>query len=219
MTIRRALLILAALALGLLAGRISASGQTSPATTNPDSPGPTRQAVGGVGVGYANTRAGALAANAGYQQALADAAILRPGELRQRIEAMAAPGYAEAMIAAAEPGARRLSQKALGTGLREGVPTAYFGVPVFYRVDSYSPQRAVIRSWGFTVVGNATVAEAGAYFGTSRMELAWVEGDWKIAATRAAFGPTPKLITPRQGGEGFDVVDLIEGMKPYAVAP
>lgn len=220
MTIPRALLIVVALVLGLLAGRLTASEQPpSPPAPHPDSPGPTRPGSGGVGVGYAHTRSGALAANAHYQQALADTAILRPGQLRQRIEAIAAPGYAPAMIAAAEPGVRRLSQGTLGTGVSEDIPTAYFGVPVFYRVDSYSPQRAVIRTWGFTVLGNATVAEPGAYFGTSRMELAWVDGDWKIAATRAAFGPTPKLLTPRRGGEGFDLVDLIEGMEPYAVAP
>jgi hypothetical protein len=216
---RRLLPVAAALCLGLLAGRLTACGQPNPGPLNPGSPGPTRLAVGGVGVGYAHTRAGALAANAGYQQAFADAAILRPAELRQRIEAVATPQSAPRMIAANEPGARRLRAGVLGAGVREGLPTLYFAVPVSYRVISYSPRRAVIRSWGFTVVGNATMAEPGAYFGTSRVELAWLDGDWKIAATRAAFGPTPKLVTPREGGEGFSLVDLIEGMRPYAAAP
>ncbi|HET8956160.1 MAG TPA: hypothetical protein VFN18_10935 [Solirubrobacterales bacterium] len=216
---RRALPVLAALCLGLIAGRITACNQTNPRPHNPGSPGPTRQAAGGVGVGYAHTRAGALAANARYQQAFADTAILRPGELRKRVEAVATPEYAARMIAANEPGARRLAQGVLGAGLREGSPTIYFGVPVYYRVLSYSPERAVIRTWGFTILGNATTAEPGAYFGSGRTVLTWVEGDWKIAATRAAFGPTPKLITPRAGGEGFELVDLIEGMRPYAVAP
>jgi hypothetical protein len=216
---RRTLPILAALALGFLGGRITACGKPNPAPPDPGSPGPTRLAVGGVGVGYAHTRAGAVAANAGYQRAFAEAAILRRGELRRRIEALATPEFAPAMIAANEPGARRLARGALGAGLREGLPTAYFGVPVFYRLLSYSPERAVIRSWGFTVAGNAASAEPGAYFGTSRIELAWIEGDWKIAASRAAFGPTPRLLTPREGGEGFELVDLIEGMRPYAVAP
>lgn len=216
---RRALPIAAAVLLGLIAGRITACGQPNPHPHNPGSPGPTRQAVGGVGVGYAHTRSGALAANAGYQQAFADAAILRPGELRKRVEAVATPEYAPAMIAANEPGARRLAQGVLGAGVREGSPTVYFGVPVYYRLLSYSADRAVVRTWGFTILGNATTAEPGAYFGTSRTILSWVEGDWKIAATRAAFGPTPKLVTPRAGGEGFELVDLIEGMRPYAVTP
>jgi hypothetical protein len=216
---RRALPIAAAVLLGLIAGRITACGHPNPHPHNPGSPGPTRQAVRGVGVGYAHTLAGALTANARYQQAFADAAILLPGQLRKRVEAVATPEYAAAMIAANEPGARRLAQGVLGTGLREGTPTVYLGVPIYYRVVSYSPKRAVVRTWGFTIVGNATTAEPGAYFGTSRTVLEWVEGDWKIAATRAAFGPTPRLVTPRAGGEGFELVDLIEGMRPYALAP
>lgn len=216
---RRALPFAAAVLIGLLAGRITACGRPSPQPQNPDSPGPTRQAAGGVGVGYAHTRAGALAANARYQQAFADAAILRPGELRRRVEAVATPEYAPAMIAANEPGARRLAHGALGEGIRRRSPTVYLGVPIYYRVLSYAPMRAVIRTWGLTILGNATTAEPGAYFGTSRTVLRWVGGDWKIAATRAAFGPTPKLVTPRAGGEGFELADLTRGMRAYAVAP
>ncbi len=216
---RRALLIAAVLVLGLLAGRLSASGDPSPPPPDPGHPGPTRQGSGGVGVGYAHTRQGALAANANYQQAFADTAILRPGELRRRVEAVATPTYAPQMVAANAPGAKRLAAGTLGVGVREKVPTAYLGVPVSYRLVSYSPERAVIETWGFTVLGNATTAEPAAYFGTSRTALTWSEDDWKIAATRAAFGPTPRLGSPREGGEGFEVVDVLEQMERYAVAP
>lgn len=216
---RRALLIAAAIALAAIAGRLTANDHTPPTPHDPGSPGPTRQGSGGVGVGYAHSRAGALAASAGYQQAFADPAILRGGELRRRIEAVATPAFAPTMLAANRAGARRLAAGPLGEGLRGKVPTAYFGVPVLYRVLSYSPRRAVIRTWGFTVLGNATTAEPAAYFGTSRTVLAWREGDWKIAATRAAFGPTPRLLSPRRGGEGFSLVDLMKGMSFYASAP
>ncbi|HET7417269.1 MAG TPA: hypothetical protein VFJ61_06570 [Solirubrobacterales bacterium] len=220
MGIRRVLIITVAVVLGLLLGRISGGGHDStPAPLLPGSPGPTRLGSGGVGVGYAHTRAGAVAANANYQQAFADAAILRRGELRRRVQAVATPAYAPAMLAANEPGAERLAAGLIGRGLRGGVPTIYLGTPVLYRVLSYSPRRAVIRTWGFTVLGNATLAEPGGYFGTSRTELVWSEDDWKIADTRAAFGPTPRLVTPRQGGEGFDLVDLLKGMRSYAVSP
>lgn len=219
MAMRRILLVAAAVILGLGIGRLSAHSDGSPAPLLPGSPGPTRFVSGGVGVGYAHTRAGAVAANANYQQAFADAAILRPGELRRRVEAIATPDYAPAMIAGNEPGAQRLASGVIGRGVREGVPTAFFGMPVLYRVISYSARRAVIGTWGFTVLGNATLAEPGAYFGTSRTELVWLDGDWKIADTSAAFGPTPRLVSPRQGGEGFELVDLLGEMRHYAVAP
>jgi len=52
MAMRRALLIAAAVLLGLVSGRISGSGKgSSPAPALPDSPGPTRYVSGGVGVG------------------------------------------------------------------------------------------------------------------------------------------------------------------------
>lgn len=217
---RRALILGAlALALGLLLGRLSAGDVSSSTAPPPDSPGPTREGAGGVGLGYAHTRTGAVAASAGFQQAFADPAILRRGELRRRVEAVATPAYASTMLAANEIGAQRLAQGVLGDGVRAGLPTAYFKVPVFHKLLSYSPQRAVVRLWGFTVVGNASTAEPAAYFGTARMVLAWQSGDWRIAATGAAFGPTPRLLTPRRGGEGFDLIDLLEEMKPYAVAP
>ena len=216
---RRALLLAAVLALGLLAGRLSAAGQTPPAPHDPGSPGPTRLESGGVGVGYAHSRAGAIAANAGFQQAFADPGVLRKGGLRKRVEAVATPEFAPAMIAANEVGAKRLASGPLGEGLRSGVPTAYFGVPLRYRVLRYSPNRTVIRTWGFTVLGNATTAEPAAYFGTSRTVLIWRQGDWKIAATRAGFGPTPRLLTPREGGEGFALIDLLRGMRSYVAAP
>lgn len=216
---RRALILAAVLVGGFVLGRVFAPGDGSPAPLDPGSPGPNRFVSGGVGVGYAHTRAGAVAANAIYQQAFADVAILRPGGLRRRIKAVATPDYAARMIARNEPGTRRLAAGPIGVGLREKVPTAYFGTPVLYRVVSYSGRRAVVETWGFTVLGNATLAEAGAYFGTSRTELVWLEGDWKIAHTSAAFGPTPRLLTPREGGEGFEVVDLLKGMRRYAVAP
>jgi hypothetical protein len=216
---RRALLIAAVGVLGLGAGRLWAPGDPSPSPPHPGYPGPTRQGSGGVGVGYAHTRDGALAANAGYLQALADVGVLRRGELRRRVEALAVPSYVPAILAASEPGARRLMQGALGSGIEQEVPTAYFAVPISYRLLSYSPRRAVIQTWGFTVLGNATTAEPAAYFGTSRIVLAWAGGDWKIAASRAAFGPTPRLLTPREGGEGFGLVDLLERMERYGVAP
>jgi hypothetical protein len=216
---RRALPIAAALLVGLLAGHLLAPAPHPSPTTGPAAPGPTRQGAGGIGVGYAHSPKGALAAATGYQQALATPAILRPGQLEKRISQVAAPSYAQAMVAANRPGTRRLAEGVLGTQLREGVPTAFFCVPVYYRLLHYTPRRAVIAIWGFTVVGNATLAEPAAYFGSSQTTLAWLQGDWKIARTRAAFGPTPKLLTPRRGGEGFGVIDLIRGWKRYALAP
>jgi hypothetical protein len=215
---RRALALLAAVALGLLVGRISAP-DSVPSPLGAESRDPTREEVGGLGAGYPHTREGAILAGAHYQQALADRSVLRPAELRRRIRAIATAEFAPVMLAANQPGAARLRRGELGQGLRAGVPSAFFGVPVAYRVLSYSPRGARIQSWGFTLIGNASSVEPRAYFGLSRMELVWIGGEWRVAETRASFGPTPRPATPRHGGEGFGLIDLVREMRPYAVGP
>jgi hypothetical protein len=213
---RRALAIAACLAIGLLLGRASAPDKPAPQAAGPASP--TRE-VAGVPVGYPHTRAGAILAMARYQQALSDVAILRQGVLERRVEAIATPEFAPTVLALHTPGTRRLSAGGLGQGVRQGVQTLFTAVPIGYRVLSYSPNRARIRNWGFTLLGNASAVEPAAYFGVATIEMAWHEGDWKIAHSRAAFGPTPRLATPRGPSDGFSVMDLAQGLRSYGVTP
>jgi hypothetical protein len=215
---RLALAVLIALALGALVGRVSAPSSSASPKAVPPTPGPTRKSVG-VGVGFSRTRQGAVTAAGSYQQAFADKAILRPGVLRRRIEVVATPRFAPVMLEANEPGTARLARGAFGEGVRAEVQSAFFGVPVAYRVLSYSPERAVVQTWGFTLLGNVTSVEPSAFFGLARTALVWMDGDWKIAETRASFGPTPRLATPRPGGEGLGLIELSEELHPYGVAP
>jgi hypothetical protein len=218
---RLALAVLIALSLGALLGRTSAP-SASPSTPSPKaaspSPGPTRKTAG-VGVGFSRTRQGAVLAAGSYQQAFADEAILRPGELRRRIGAVATPGFAPVMLEANVPGTARLARGAFGEGVRAGVKSVFLGVPVSYRLLAYTPKRAVVQTWGFTLLGNVSSVEPQAYFGLSRTVLVWVKGDWKIAKTRASFGPTPRLASPRPGGEGLGLVELTKELHRYGVAP
>ncbi len=215
---RRAAAILAVLVCGLLLGRVSAPSGQAPAPPAASSAGPSREEAG-VPVGYARSRAGAALAVARYEQAFADTSILTPGALKRRIDVVATPDFAARMLEANTPGTQRLAAGAIGEGLREGVQTIYAGVPIGYRVLSYSPQRARVLTWGLTLLGNASAVEPAAYFGVCRTELVWQGGDWKIADTRAAFGPTPRLATPRGPSEGFDVIELAQRLRSYALAP
>ncbi len=214
---RRAALILAVAVLGALLGRLSAPAGAAPEAAAP-SPAPSRQ-VAGVAVGYPHTRAGAALAVARYQQAFADVAILRPGVLRARIAAVATPDFAATMLEANAPGTERLAAGALGAGVRRGIATLYAGVPVGYRVLAYSPARARILTWGLTLLGNASALEPAAYWGVARTELVWQSGDWKIASTKASFGPTPRPATPRGPSDGYRVIDLARRLQSYGVAP
>jgi len=173
----------------------------------------------GVPSGFAHSPAGAAQAVAYYQRAFATPAILAPGALRRRVEAVATPDYALTMVAANGPGTRRIAGGPIGVGAGQGIETIFSAVPIGYRVEAYSPSRAKLLTWGFTLLGNASAVEPAAYFGVTHTELAWVSGDWKIAGTRAAFGPTPKLLTPRKPLEGFDVLALAKELRGYGITP
>lgn len=201
---------------GLLIGRASApNGETVEASS---SSGPVR-VERGVPVGHARTREGAAAAVASYQRAFADPAILRPNVMRRRLEIAASPDYVQTMLAANSPGRERLARGPIGQGIRHGIQTLYVGVPIGYRIESFSPRRARVLTWGFTLLGNASAVAPRAYFGLTHTDLAWQGGDWKIAATEASFGPTPKLQTPPGPVGGYDVMRLARELRSYGATP
>src|SRR5215211_9058613 len=170
----------AALLIGLLLGRATSPGDSgSSSAVEPAAPGPTSEKAG-VAVGFSRTREGAILAAASFQEAFADERVLDPGELRRRIKVVATAEFASVMLEANTPGAERLRTGAFGEGVRGEVPSAYFGVPVAYRLLAYGPDRAVVQTWGFTLLGNVSSVEPTAYFGLSRTLLTWRGGDWKI---------------------------------------
>lgn len=208
---------LALVLLGLLAGRLTAP---SPGGGRAAAPAAgAARTLAGVPVSFPRTRAGAAAAIAAYQRAFADPDVLGPGALRARIEAVATPDYAAAMLAATSPGQRRLAAGPIGRGLASGVATLYLGVPIGYRVESFAPSRARVLTWGLTLLGNASSVEPAAYFGLARTDLAWLGGRWRIAASRGGFGPTPRLATKPGPLGPYRVLGLLRRLRRYAPAP
>jgi len=204
------------IALAFAIGRISAPSEEAEPDSSPTVSASTDAELD---TKYPHSPEGAILAAGAYQRAFADPSILKPGVLKRRVDAVATPDYAGRMLEANQPGTDRLMEEPVGEGVRQGIPTAYFGVPVVYRLLSYAPERARIQNWGFTIVGNASTVEPAAYFGTATTELVWQDDRWKIASTRGAFGPTPETRTPREGAEGFELEDLAGDFKPYGLAP
>jgi hypothetical protein len=209
--------ILAALLLGLLIGRATAPTRTVPAPVPAQDGGAGTRA--GLPVGFPRTPTGAATAVAAYQRSFASPTILRPGVLRRRIEAVATPDYVAEMVSANSPGEERIAAGPIGVGLAKGLQTLYAAVPVGYRIESFSPQRARILTWGFTLLGNAATVEPAAYFGITHTLLLWSEGEWKIAETRGSFGPTPKLATAPGPLGAYNVLNLATRLTSYALAP
>lgn len=211
-----ALAVLIALLAGLLIGRASTPSEA--AVEAHLSSGPTR-VQDGVPTGHPRTREGAAAAVASYQRAFADPAILAPDVMRRRLEVVASPDYVQTMLAANSPGRELLARGPIGQGIRHGIQTLYAGVPIGYRIESFSPRRARLLTWGFTLLGNASAVEPRAYFGLTHTDLVWQGGDWKIAGTEASFGPTPKLQTPPGPVSGYDLMRLARELRSYGATP
>ena len=217
---RRSLVLasLAALLAGALLGRSLSPDSGSDRATTPANAGVARS-LAGVPVSFSDSPGGAAQAVAAYERAFASPAILRPGALRARIEAVAMPDYARMMLAANSPGQRRLAAGPIGEALRHGIQTLYAAVPIGYRIESYEPGRARILTWGFTLLGNASSVQPAAYFGLTHTVLVFSEGRWRIAATRGGFGPTPKLATPPGPLGGYRVIDVARELHSYELAP
>jgi hypothetical protein len=205
---------------GALLGWIGAGAFTS-------SPAPPAQTTDRVDSGEAHagapdfpqTAEGAAGAVADFERAFASPKILEPGALREAIEAVATPDYVERMLAANTPGRDRLAEGPIGQGFASGTQTLYSAVPIGYRVESFSPQRARVLTWGFTLLGNASAVEPEAYFGLTHTEVVWTETGWRIAETQAGFGPTPKLATPPGPLGGYEVIGLASHLHSYELAP
>jgi len=217
---RRGLLLACAatLLVGFLAGHALSPSSGGDRAATPAKAGAARS-LAGVPVSFPDSPAGAAQAVAAYQRAFASPAILREGVLQSRIEAVATPDYAATMLAANSPGAERLAAGPIGAGVRRGVQTLYSAIPIGYRVESFAPDRARVLTWGFTMLGNASLVEPAAYFGLTHTELVWTEGRWRIAETRGGFGPTPKLATKPGPLGAYGVIDLARGLESYELAP
>jgi hypothetical protein len=213
----RALALGAALLLGWAVGHTTSS-------PTPRLPAPTTSAAGAgspadVPTAFPDTGAGAADAVATYQRSFASPEILKPRVLRERIEVVATPDYVRAMLAANGPGEERLAAGAIGAGLASGVKTIYASIPIGYKIEAFTPSRARILTWGFTLLGNASAVEPAAYFGLTHTELVREGETWRIAETRAGFGPTPRLATEPGPLGGYDVIDLASRLRSYDLAP
>lgn len=215
----RALVLLGVLGAGWVIGRVGSTTTARMTTSGSDpaqSPAGTSRA--GIPVGFADTEKGAADAVAAYQRAFASSSILSAAVMRERVEAVATPDYAAQMLAANTPGRERIAAGPIGIGVAAGLQTLYSAVPIGYEVEAFTPSRALILTWGFTLLGNASAVEPAAYFGLTHTELRWAGGSWRIAATRAGFGPTPALATKPGPLGAYDVVGLASRLTAYEPA-
>jgi hypothetical protein len=180
--------------------------QTAPATTPPaqaaqadekaaSQVGP-REVKRGVPVGYQHSQQGAVAAAANYARVLSSILILDRSERRAAIEALAAPETLARQQRAFDQAVASLSK---GLGVTDGAAqdgtVLLRAVPVGWRLEEYSGDRATVAIWVTSVLGalggppdGVPVREA---WGTTTVKLRWVDGDWKQLQSTTTDGPVP----------------------------
>jgi hypothetical protein len=155
-----------------------------------------RRFVKGVGVGYARSQQGAVAAAANYSSVLSSALILDTARRRAAIDTLAAP-EAKAGLQKTFDQAVASLRKGLGvTGAdTDNVQVLMRANPVGWKVDDYRDGTARVAIWVSGVTGSiggtgppVPIREG---WGTTTMNLRWVKGDWKLVDSTTVDGPLP----------------------------
>lgn len=185
------------LAVGILAfggvtkTTIRSGGGTTVPPARATAPGPART-MRGVPVGYARTRAGAVAAATQYVTLLSGDVVLDKRRVRSVLTAIVAPGALAGLEYAYEQGVA-LARRGLGLDGSSSPTVVFRSGALGYRVDSYSDSQAAVSVWSVGLAGSSTTVAPAQSWSTTIATLSWTEGDWKIESLQTTPGPTPSL--------------------------
>jgi hypothetical protein len=154
-----------------------------------------RKFQNGVGIGYARSQQGAVAAAANFSSVLSSALILDDARRRAAIDTLAAPE--------AKAGLQKSFDEAV-TSLRKGLGVTAANAddvqvlmranPVGWKVDQYGDGTARVAIWVSGVTGAVGVnppAPIREGWGTTTVNLRWVKGDWRLVDSTTVDGPLP----------------------------
>ncbi len=145
--------------------------------------------VDGVGVGFSHDEAGAVAAAMAFTQAPQAWLYLSDADVERGAAEVTLPSARAGLVARMVDEAGRLREE-----VRKASGTVWFVVaPLATKVEDYSPSTAVVRVWSVRVLSADGVAMPQSGWQTLSFELAWHEGDWRMAEVAEADGPTPQL--------------------------
>ena len=151
-----------------------------------DHTGPTLERAG-LDVGFAHDEDGAVAAAVSYATAAQRWLYFSDDEIRAAVSEIATP------IAAP----RMADELVLDVSTaREQLATSpgriwWLVRPLAWRVEHHDVDEARVSVWVVTILSASGVAAPQSEFSTITIDLAWVDGDWRVDGVRDTPGPTP----------------------------
>lgn len=167
----------------------------------PGTPVPAGEAAG-MPVGFAPGEHGAVVAAVAYATAPQRWLYFTDEEIRAAIDQIATPAAAPRMAddIVAEVA---IAREQLGASSGR---VWWLVRPLAWEVELHDGNEARVSVWVVTVLSAAEVAAPQSEWMTVTLDLAWVDGDWRVDAVRDAPGPTP-IIGPKDrpwDAEPFD---------------
>jgi hypothetical protein len=161
----------------------------------------------GLDVGFAADQDGAVAAAVSYATASQRWLYFTDEEIRAAVAEIATPVAAPRM---ADEVVLDVSAAREQLGGSSG-PIWWLVRPLAWRVEHHDADEARVSVWVITILSASEVAAPQSEFMTITLDLAWVDGDWRVDGVRDAPGPTP-LSGPQDqpwDAEPFD--DALDG--------
>lgn len=161
------------------------------------------------------TRQGAARAAAMALSSLADARLLtdRPGR-RAVVSEIAVPAYRAELIPLFDGTYQHLAG-VLGKPVQDGEVVLKM-TPLGFRIEAFSPDRATVAIWQVTLLATPERAPIAAW-STSRAELIWSGGRWRVERFGADTpGPTPTVTAPSTAGAPSEFVERARSLSPFA---
>jgi hypothetical protein len=202
-------------AIGVTVGRLTDSrpdgGVAEPATGSEPS---VHEAVEPRPESTVRTREGAARAAARALSSLADARLLEYRGARRAVVAQIAPsGYRHELDPLFERTYDYLAGM-LGAPARRGEVVLRM-TPVGYRVEAFTSRRATVAVWQVTLLATPERAPIAAW-STSRAELAWSRGRWRVERFGVDTpGPVPSVTAPAAPTGAREFVSAARAFSPF----
>ncbi|HNA35479.1 MAG: hypothetical protein R2689_05450 [Microthrixaceae bacterium] len=149
-------------------------------------PGPTLERAG-LDVGFSDDEEGAVAAAVSYSTAAQRWLYFTDDEIRAAVDEIATPVAAPRM---ADDIVLEVSMARDQLGESSG-RVWWLVRPLAWNVETFDGDQARVAVWVVTILSAAEVAAPQSEFLTVTVDLAWLDGDWRVDGVRDHLGPTP----------------------------